>query len=174
MPVCVLRRSILFICRKRLTTLRSSGIIADMYHVTGGCHCGNIRVDVKLTAAPDRHRPRACDCDFCRKHLAAYVSDPQGTLVIRIEDERERSTYRQGSGRAEFLLCRNCGVLVGALHRDGARICATVNVRALPGTAFGSEQVASPQSLAADQKVKRWQDIWFADVELISPVGLPT
>lgn len=136
-----------------------------MHHASGGCHCGNIGVELQLTAAPESYWPRACDCDFCRKHGAAYVSDAQGSLVVRIKDERERSTYRQGSGRAEFLLCRNCGVLVGAFFRSGSQIHATVNVKALASSAaFAPEQSVSPQKLAADQKVQRWQDIWFANV----------
>ena len=140
-----------------------------MHQVSGGCHCGNIGVEVQLAAPPRTYRPRACDCDFCRKHGAAYVSDSKGQLAVRIKDERERSTYRQGSGQAEFLLCRNCGVLVGAFLRTGSQIHATVNVRALGDPeAFGPEQVVSPQKLSGDQKVQRWQELWFANVTMTS------
>lgn len=140
-----------------------------MRQLSGGCHCGNISVELQLTATPESYRPRACDCDFCRKHGAAYVSDAKGSLAVRIKDEGERSTYRQGSGQAEFLLCRNCGVLVGAFLRRGSQIHATVNVRALANAAaFGSEQIVSPQKLSGDQKVQRWQDIWFANVTFAS------
>lgn len=139
-----------------------------MHQACGGCHCGNITVELQLAGAPESYRPRACDCDFCRKHGAAYVSDPKGSLAVRIKDESERSTYRQGSGQAEFLLCRNCGVLVGAFLRSGSQIHATVNVKALAdNAAFGTEQVVSPQKLSADQKVQRWQDVWFANVTII-------
>ena len=138
-----------------------------MHHVSGGCHCGNITVELQLTAAAESYQPRACDCEFCCKHGAAYVSDPKGTLAVRVKDERERSTYRQGSGQAEFLLCKSCGVLVGAFLRSGSQIHATVNVRALANAAaFGPEQIVSPQRLSADQKVRRWQDVWFANVTI--------
>src|SRR5215207_4374479 len=139
-----------------------------MHKVTGGCHCGNLRVNLELTAAPGTYHPRACDCDFCRKHGAAYVSDPNGALRIQITDARERSTYRQGSGQAEFLLCKRCGVLVGAFLRSEQQIYATVNVKALEGgAAFGSAKPVSPQKLSGDEKVKRWQEIWFSRVAIL-------
>jgi hypothetical protein len=138
-----------------------------MHKVSGGCQCGNIQVEIELSAAPGELHPRACDCSFCRKHGAAYVSDPKGSLLIRIKDAREKSTYRQGSGLAEFLLCRNCGVLVGVFHRDDQQLHATVNVKALEcATAFAAEQTVSPQKLSADQKVQRWREVWFSRVEI--------
>jgi hypothetical protein len=138
-----------------------------MHELSGGCHCGNIQVDVQLTRAPDTYNPRACDCDFCRLHGAAYVSDPQGSLRIRVRDQEQLGRYRQGSGRAELLLCRNCGVLIAPILRDGDGIYASVNVRVIEaGAAFGADQVVSPKKLAEADKVKRWHDIWFSQVTL--------
>jgi hypothetical protein len=138
-----------------------------MHKMSGGCHCGNIRVDLELTRAPGTYTPRACDCDFCRKHGAAYVSDAHGSLLIRIEDQGNSGKYRQGSGLAEFLLCRNCGVLVGVLHRGASGLYAAVNVNATDvRTDFGAEQPASPKNLSANEKTQRWQEIWFANVKL--------
>ena len=72
-----------------------------MVTVSGGCHCGNIGVELQLTRAPDSYSPRACGCDFCRKHGAAYVSDPDGALHMRIADPAQAGRYRQGSGQAD-------------------------------------------------------------------------
>jgi hypothetical protein len=138
-----------------------------MQELSGGCHCGNIQVDVRLTRAPESYNPRACDCDFCRLHRAAYVSDSQGSLHIRVRDQEQLGRYRQGSGRAELLLCRNCGVLIAPLLREGEKLYASVNVRVIEaGATFGAEQVVSPKKLAESDKVKRWHDIWFAQVTL--------
>lgn len=138
-----------------------------MHEVSGGCYCGNIQVDVRFTRPPDTYNPRACDCDFCRMHGAAYVSDPQGSLRIRVRDADQLSSYRQGSGRAELLLCRNCGVLIAPILRQDDRIYASVNVRVIEtAAAFGAEQVVSPKKLAEADKVKRWHEIWFGDVTL--------
>jgi hypothetical protein len=145
---------------------------AVTYKVAGGCHCGNIAVRLQLSGAPDTYRPRSCDCDFCRKHCGCYLSDPQGALIIQVRDGSECGRYRQGSGAAECLVCRNCGVMVAALYRGEQKLYATVNARALDaGTTFGAEQPVSPQKLSADEKIRRWQQLWFSDVELI---GLAT
>ena len=138
-----------------------------MPDVSGGCYCGNIRLTVSLSRDLSTYTPRACDCDFCRKHAAAYVSDPAGSLHIRVTDERELSRFRQGSNTAEMLLCRQCGVLVGALYKEADGLFGTVNAQALESRAsFGVEQSVSPKALAADRKVQRWREIWFPRVVL--------
>jgi hypothetical protein len=138
-----------------------------MPQINGSCYCGNIRLDVVLTRELSHYGPRACDCDFCQKHASAYVSDPRGSLRIRIANEAEVSRFRQGSNTAQMLVCRTCGVLVGALYRDGERLFGTVNARVLDCRAeFGEQQSVSPKSLSADVKAQRWRDIWFADVSI--------
>jgi hypothetical protein len=136
-----------------------------MHKVSGGCHCGNIRVELELSRTPETYHPRACDCDFCRKHSATYLSDAQGSLVIRLKHEADSGRYHQGSGLAECLLCRNCGVLIGALFQSHTQLYATINVKALDArVTFGAEQCVSPKQLSESEKVKRWQDIWFSNV----------
>jgi hypothetical protein len=134
--------------------------------LAGGCHCGNIRVELELARTAGTYNPRACDCDFCRKHRAAYVSDPQGSLLILVRDERDCTRYAQGSGQAELLLCRNCGVLVGPLYPEAGRLYGAVNANVLEGVAFGAQQPVSPRTLSAEDKVKRWKELWFSNVTI--------
>ena len=137
-----------------------------MPQLDGGCHCGNIKVSVELERAPADYAPRTCDCEFCRKHGAAWLSDPRGSLTIRILEERDTSRYTQGDRLAEMLVCRNCGVLVGALWRE-QRLYGVVNVSVLDErAAFADAQPVSPRTLSADAKRSRWQSIWFANVTL--------
>jgi hypothetical protein len=138
-----------------------------MVTVSGGCHCGNLHAELVLTRTPATYSPRACDCDFCRKHGAAYVSDPAGSLRLQVRDAQQLGRYRQGSGAAELLLCRNCGVLIGALFTAEGRHYAAFNARAAhTSTRFGADQQVSPKELAAADKVRRWQDLWCRDVRL--------
>ncbi|HWZ63212.1 MAG TPA: hypothetical protein VNX02_09340 [Steroidobacteraceae bacterium] len=138
-----------------------------MQTLHGGCHCGNIRVELRLTRAPGTYPPRACDCSFCLKHGAAYISDPLGSLRLTLRDEREATRYAQGSGQAQLLLCSTCGVLVSPLFEDGGRLYAAVNVNALENAAaFGAPQPVSPQTLSAGDKAKRWKELWFSDVAI--------
>jgi hypothetical protein len=137
--------------------------------VNGGCHCGNIALRIELTREPDAYNPRACDCDFCRKHGASYVSDPQGSLLVEIADEREIGMYRQGSAIAECLVCKICGVLVGAFYRAEGHIYGTVNAKAVDaGTSFGAEQVVSPKRLSGGEKEDRWKRLWFPSVKIVN------
>ena len=138
-----------------------------MHRVSGGCHCGNIRVDADLPRTPDTYRPRACDCEFCLKHGASYISDAQGSMSIRIKDERKCVKYRQGSKAAQCLLCSNCGVLVAILHESDDRLYGTLNVKSIDGGAkFLPIQSVSPKKLSDRERVRRWHDIWFANVSV--------
>ena len=137
------------------------------HRYTGGCHCGNIALEIELTEPPGAFRPRACDCDFCRKHAAAYLSDPRGRLTIRVERGSDLGRYRQGDGLADFLFCRRCGVLAGVTRMDGSRLRGAVNARAVLDLAgIGPETPVSPKTLSAEAKTERWKGIWFSDVTL--------
>lgn len=138
-----------------------------MHELEGGCYCGNVRLEIRLSRPPEGYNPRACDCDFCTKHSAAYFSDPAGSLRVRIRDEARVSRYRQGSGQAEFLVCADCGVLVGVMYASEGRLFGAVNARAAEGgVKFGPEQAVSPKRLSAADKAQRWQDAWFSDVSI--------
>jgi hypothetical protein len=138
-----------------------------MHIISGGCHCGRIEFSAELSRVPGSYNPRACDCDFCRKHGAAYISDPSGHLRIKINSESDVRRYRQGSGAAECLLCVNCGVLVTVLYRTGQVTYGAVNSRVTSDpTVFGEVNAVSPKMLLPSEKVKRWQDIWFCNVDV--------
>lgn len=146
-----------------------------MSRMSGGCHCGNINLQLELSRASTAYTPRACDCTFCTKHGAAYISDPQGSLRIQIINEGNSRLYRQGSGTAECLLCANCGVLVGVLYRAGGQIYATVNAKAVDTSTggFGIEKPVSPKDLPNPDKITRWQSIWFPTVTLTYGASSP-
>jgi hypothetical protein len=140
--------------------------------LTGSCHCGNISVSFITTRAPESFDPRACDCDFCLKHSAMYVSDPDGSLLIEAESGDRVGRYRQGSKTADFVFCRGCGILVAVtFERDGSTLGA-VNARCLRDfERFGAPVSVSPQKLARDEKTARWETIWTKDVRIA--VGRP-
>jgi hypothetical protein len=65
----------------------------------------------------------------------------------------------------EFLLCANCGVLIGVFYRDSDGVYAAVNVKATNRPAdFGAEQTVSPRTLVESDKVSRWKSLWFPNV----------
>ena len=140
--------------------------MADSMHtVTGGCYCGSVLLKMRLTRAPASYNPRACDCGFCRKHAAAYVSDDRGALEIEIGVIGDKGSYRQGSEAADCVLCRRCGVLIGVTCEIEGRSYGAVNVRCLDSAVtFGPELAVSPKQLSAAEKLQRWRGLWFPDV----------
>ena len=133
----------------------------------GSCHCGNISAEVTLTRELSEYIPRACDCDFCVKNGAAYISDPAGELHLKISNARDATNYRQGDSLVDLLICKTCGVMMAVtfLHenlRIGGINAHTLNNR----NDLPVAQVASPKLLSASEKVQRWTEIWFPKVTL--------
>ncbi|MEJ7776312.1 MAG: GFA family protein [Sphingomicrobium sp.] len=73
----------------------------------GGCHCGAVRFAARL---PDPPVPALdCNCSACRRTGFIHV------MVAHEEFRLERGedaliSYRFGTGAAEHLFCRHCGV----------------------------------------------------------------
>jgi hypothetical protein len=103
----------------------------------GGCHCGNLRLTLRLSQAPADTRLRACGCSFCRAHNTCTTSDPDGAVDIRAADWSLVEFYRFGTGTAEFLICKRCGVYVGAIGESASGTRAVINTNCLEDrTAF--------------------------------------
>ncbi|OBQ70700.1 GFA family protein [Mesorhizobium erdmanii] len=97
----------------------------------GGCHCGNIRLRFSTELDPSQIEVRACQCDFCIKHGSRAIADPDGRLIVAVEDEARLHRYRFGLRTADYLICRDCGVYVAAVTSDDRKPRAIVIVNAL-------------------------------------------
>lgn len=120
----------------------------------GRCHCGEVELVYRTTQRPTDIEPRACTCSFCRKHNARCISGPDDRVEIT---ERERGTlkrYRFGLRTADFLICRHCGVYLGALLNDGTRAFATININCLDESASFTKP-ASPVDFAGEDTAVR-------------------
>ena len=95
------------------------------------CHCGALEARY-ATAVPVAAWPvRACQCAFCRAHGALSTSDPAGTLAFSARDVGRVQHYEFGTRTAEFLICRECGVYVGAQMETSRGRFGILNTRAL-------------------------------------------
>ncbi|AQA19583.1 hypothetical protein BST95_16415 [Halioglobus japonicus] len=131
-----------------------------MYHYQGECRCGSATLDLSLPKPLSEYSPRACDCSFCTRRGAAYLSDPAGQLTVTFAAEPPQ--VRQGSDQAVFLLCPNCERLICGVIADGDGYIGAINCQAsamfdvtLPSTP------ASPQQLSATETLTRWRQVWF-------------
>ncbi len=133
----------------------------------GGCYCGNVTFEM-ITAKPlTELAPRACDCSFCLKQGAAYISDAEGELMFKALSASRFTRYQQGSGKAEFLICQNCGVLVGITHGKADARIGAVNSRAMERLAeLPAPVTISPKNLQESERVERWKNVWFSNVKV--------
>jgi hypothetical protein len=70
-------------------------------------------------------------CSFCRSHGTITVSDPAGQADIRAADWSLVERYRFGSRTADYLLCRRCGVYIGAVCETATGVRSVINTRCL-------------------------------------------
>jgi len=115
----------------------------DMEH-QGSCHCGNLRVQVRLTRPPSEMSIRSCTCSFCRSHGTRTVSDPEGHADLRASDWSLVERYRFGSRTADYLLCRRCGVYVGAVCETPGGRRTVINTICLTDRAAFVREAAHP------------------------------
>jgi hypothetical protein len=134
----------------------------------GGCHCGAISLTYQSTMPAPEHALRACQCSFCRKHGSIAVSDPEGSVEIRIADEEKASRYRFGLGTADYLVCRDCGVYVAAVMSAGGKSWSVTIVNALDDRAEFTGSVEPVDFSAEDgddrraRRRARWTPTIFA------------
>jgi hypothetical protein len=102
----------------------------NAHRFEGGCHCGNLSFVFEASAGLDVLGLRADQCSFCRAHAPRTTSDPDGIIRLSVHDPAKLSRYRFAQRTADFLVCTECGVFIGALMRDGAQQWMTVNANA--------------------------------------------
>ena len=100
---------------------------------------------------------RSCSCAFCRSHGTRTVSDRDGAAEITASDWSLVERYRFGSRTADYLLCRRCGVYVGAVCETGAGP-ARGGQRELPGRSRGVQQTPA----APDYDGEATESVWSA------------
>jgi len=98
--------------------------------IEGHCHCGNLSFLLRLVRPLEQCRMGECDCTFCIAHAAKCIADSRGRATITIRDAAQLNRYRFAMATADFLVCRTCGVYLGAvIEIDGASF-SVLNLRA--------------------------------------------
>jgi hypothetical protein len=97
----------------------------------GSCHCGAIALLFETALAVSHWSVRACQCGFCRAHGACTTSDPTGRLTFYVGEAEALQRYRFGLKTADFLICRRCGVYIGAQIETAHGAFGIVNTLAM-------------------------------------------
>lgn len=130
---------------------------------SGGCHCGNITVQLRLSQPPETMPLRSCSCSFCRSHGTRTISDRDGLAEIAAADPSQVERYRFGSRTADYLLCRRCGVYIGAVCETSSGLRAVINVNCLDDRAAFTQPPAAPNydGEATDARLDRRSTNWM-------------
>lgn len=133
---------------------------ANLYR--GSCHCEAIGFEFSTNMPPADWPIRACQCRFCRAHDALSASTPDAVIRFNADDSTMLRKYRFGLSTADFLLCRNCGVYVGAVIEVESLHYGIINTHALtpvPGDLATPEPI-SYDGEKTDNRVSRRQQRW--------------
>ncbi len=103
---------------------------------SGGCHCGNLRLTLRLSQSPAETKTRACGCSFCRANQTKTTSDPNGSVDIWAKDWSQVERYRFGTATADFLICKRCGIYIGAAAETENGWCSVTNLNSLDDRAL--------------------------------------
>ena len=127
----------------------------------GQCHCGAISFAYSTDLSPETWSVRACECSFCRAHGALYTSDPNGSVSFSFAKPNALERYRFGLRTADFLLCRSCGVYIGAVMSTGQGSFAALNLNALViPVQIPTPEPASYDAETRDTRVTRREERW--------------
>ena len=134
----------------------------------GSCHCGAIGFTYRTSIKPEQWSIRACQCSFCRAHDALSTSDPAGQIAFAAARPELLQKYRFGLKTADFLLCRECGVYIGAVIASAGATFGIVNVHALQEA---PANLAAPAPISYDDedvdgRVSRREDRWTPVTEI--------
>jgi hypothetical protein len=75
--------------------------------VAGGCHCGAVRFAAEMPDPPVAALD--CNCSVCRMTGFTHIMVAHGQFDL-VSGRDALSSYRFGTGTAEHLFCRFCGV----------------------------------------------------------------
>jgi hypothetical protein len=133
----------------------------------GGCHCGDIRYRLDWPDGAGQLPARRCTCSYCTRFNGTWTSHPGAKLAVETSGQPV-GRYRFGTGTADFLFCRRCGVTLAALDNHGGKLKAVVNIHTLDGfDSIGFDCSDSDfDGEAPDSRLARRAARWIGDVTL--------
>jgi hypothetical protein len=99
------------------------------YEYSGGCHCHDIRFNLKLQKPIESNAITACNCSICEKtgFIHLIIAKAQFQLLT---DWNKLSNYQFNKKIAKHYFCKQCGIKSFYQPRSHPD-CWSVNVRCL-------------------------------------------
>ena len=136
--------------------------------ITGSCHCGNVRFELRWPTSNREIATRACGCTFCRKHGGVWTSHREAKLDARVENASLVSKYRFGTQTADFYICVQCGVVPFVVSEIEETGFAVVNANTFDTSdAFTfSRSSTSFDGEGVDDRLSRRKRNWIKHVRI--------
>ncbi len=102
--------------------------------VTGGCHCGRVRFEVRV---PDDMRLLDCNCSICQKKGFLHLIVPRERFTL-VSGDDAIVTYTFNTRVAKHMFCGTCGIhahYIPRSHPDGIDVnarCLDLALEKLP------------------------------------------
>ena len=90
------------------------------------------------------------------------LSDSEGRIEMRVEDEAQLNRYHFGLNMVDFLICKNCGNYIGAVQQVGGQLFGIMNANLTEnrGTQFGEANHAFYEKETGEERSARRKDVW--------------
>jgi hypothetical protein len=137
-----------------------SGAIESRFD--GTCHCGAIGYAYRTRLAPSAWSVRACQCSFCLAHMTLTTSDPASRLEFFEHTAGALNRYRFGRHITDSLICRICGVYIGAIVATARGRFGIVNTNAMRNrpTGLPPAELKDYGNETAEQRSARREQRW--------------
>lgn len=133
------------------------------------CHCGNIHVELHTNLDAAAITSRICQCGLCKQHSAKWVSDAQGEAKLQFKDKDSVSFYRFGHSTSDFIICKNCGVLMAAVCKLDDNDRAVINITPMTKEVFSAPSVLTDFDYeTVDERLARRARNWIGKVTIES------
>ena len=74
--------------------------------IHGGCHCSAVRFEIENEPQPEL---LDCNCSICSRTGYLHLFVPHGQFAL-LSGAESLTSYRFGTGTAEHLFCKVCGI----------------------------------------------------------------
>jgi len=130
--------------------------------IEGRCHCGNLRFTFEWPTRGSVIPVRACSCDLCTKHKAVWTSHPNGRFSLAIGDEDQLNRYRFGTKKADFHVCRTCGVMPITTSSIASTRYAVLNIQTFNSVDHGRfvHRTTDFEGETIESRLARRQQTW--------------
>lgn len=127
---------------------------------SGSCKCKRWKISISSAESLGSFKPRVCDCDYCKRHPSAVISEPLMVIEL-ISSSGSLATNRNGDLLAAFYHCRDCGELLAVGRCIDGLLRGAVNALLLDQKSLLGESLPiQPRLLSGAEKLARWSKLW--------------